>query len=218
MSDAFIIFASGDPHPGDMVQRAIETANAARIIAADGGALIARDYGLTPERIIGDFDSLTQVQQDEFSAQGVVFDRYPAEKDETDLELVLMWVAEQKPSQVLIIGALGGRIDQTLANIYLLSLPVLAEIPVSVVDGNQRLGLLHAGKHTIDGQQGDTLSLLPLDGDVEHISTDGLYYPLKDDSLAFGPARGISNVFTREQVTIAFTSGLLLFVHTIGRA
>lgn len=218
MSDTFIVFASGEPHPGEMVQRVLSSAEGARVIAADGGALIAREFGLQPERIIGDFDSLTEAQQQEFQDAGVLLDRYSPEKDETDLELALTWAAEQSPARVIIVGAVGGRIDQTLANIYLLTIPELADVDISIVAGNQRIGLLEPGEHTLYGQDGDTLSLLPLIGDVEHITTTGLYYSLSDDRLVFGLARGVSNVFTGEKATLDFKIGLLLFVHTLGRA
>ena len=213
-----LLFANGVANHGSMVERALDRLRSARVICADGGALNARQFGLSPHTIIGDLDSLTEQQVAQFSAAGAEILRFPAEKNETDLELALIWCRENRATEIVIVGALGGRIDQTLANIYLLALPNLREISIEVVDGEQSLRLLRPGRHEIVGRAGDTISLIPQGDAVHGINTDSLQYPLRDESLFLGPARGISNVMTAERATIAFDSGLLLLIHNCGRA
>ncbi len=70
----------------------------------------------------------------------------------------------------------------------------------------------------VSGQPGDTLSLLPVGGHVTGIVTDGLEYPLRGETLAFGPARGVSNVLLESTAQITFSQGVLLLIHTVGRA
>ena len=213
-----LLFANGAFNHGTMVQRCLDRAEAARVICADGGALHARALGLRPHTIVGDLDSLTPRQVDDFAAAGACIIRHPAEKDETDLELALLHCAEIGAESVAILGGLGGRIDQTLANILLLTHPSFSELGIIVVDGEQTTRLLAPGTHTVVGRVGDTISLIPLSASADGITSDNLKYALDGDSLQLGPARGISNVMLAEQAHIRLRRGLLLLVHTVGRA
>ena len=201
-----------------MLRRALDNASSAQILCADGGALHARRQDLLPQTIIGDLDSLSPEQVQDFAATGAEILRFPAEKDETDLELALYWCVEQGAQEIIVLGALGGRFDQTLANLYLLALPALRQIRIELVDGEQSVRLLRPGSHIINGHAGDTVSLIPLVSAVEGISTSNLKYPLRDETLQFGPARGISNVMLSENANVEFSRGLLVLVHTLGRA
>ena len=87
------------------------------ILCADGGTRHALALGLTPDLIIGDMDSLPAA----FNLKPETFIRFPTDKNETDLELAIDHALTLKPDQILILAALGGRMDQTLANITLLS-------------------------------------------------------------------------------------------------
>ena len=213
-----LLFANGEIRPGVAVERAQESAEFAHVLCADGGAVHARQLGLTPQTIIGDMDSLTESDLAEFAAAGARIQRFPAEKDETDLELALRWCAENRAAEITILGALGGLIDQTLANICLLALPALEGISVRIVDGEQTLRLLQPGRRQLEGCAGDTVSLLPLCQSVRGVVSEGLQYALDGETLEFGPARGISNVMTAAAATIEFAEGRLLLVHTKGRA
>ena len=112
----------------------------------------------------------------------------------------------------------GGRLDQILSNIYLLALPILEGRDVKLVAGKQAAWLARPGKTKINGAVGDTISLIPLKGTVRGVRTENLYYPLKDEDLYFGPARGVSNVMTAHRAAVSVREGVLLVVHTIGRA
>lgn len=218
MNRDILVFANGDANDGVMVRRALETAHDPLIAAADGGARIARHYGLTPHVIIGDMDSLSADELAALAADGAQIFRYPEEKSETDLELVLLWAARADVRRIRIIGAVGDRLDQTIANMYLLALPALRGIDTRIVAGKQESWLAQAGVNPIDGTAGDTISLIPLSGTVRKVRTDNLYYPLKDEDLFFGPARGVSNVLKGERGSISIADGVLLVVHTVGRA
>ena len=214
-----LIFANGAENPAHVVQQALDAVESPLIIAADGGARMATEvFGLTPDVILGDLDSLTPGEVAAFAAQGVEILTYPPEKDETDLEIALKWAVEQGLTTIRVIGALGRRIDQTFGNVYLLALPELQGADARLVSGDQQIWLLQPGTHRIVGKQGDTVSLIPLTADVMDIHTENLYYPLRGDTLQFGPARGISNVMDRGCATVAFASGLLMVVQTVGRA
>jgi thiamine pyrophosphokinase len=216
-----LIFANGDINDGPMVQRAlsvIRDSAAITVIAADGGARVAQHFGLPIDTVIGDMDSLTTDEIDALGLVGTEVLRYPPEKDATDLELALKLAASRDARWIRIIGGLGDRFDQTLSNIYLMGLPELEGRDMRLVAGKQEMWLLYPGRHKIHGTSGDTVSLLPLGGAVHGITTDALFYPLRGESLEFGPARGISNVMDSDLAGVTLELGVLLVVHTVGRA
>jgi thiamine pyrophosphokinase len=89
------------------------------ILCADGGTRHALAMGIIPNAIIGDMDSLpSYFQPSTFDGELILF---PKDKNETDLELAIDHALTLQPDQILILAALGGRMDQTLANISLLS-------------------------------------------------------------------------------------------------
>ncbi|MCY3781580.1 MAG: thiamine diphosphokinase [Chloroflexi bacterium] len=213
-----LLFANGAISQGAALRRALAEADGTRIICADGGALHARALGLQPHTIIGDLDSLTAAEVANFRAAGSQVLSFPAEKDETDLELALLHCREIGAKSVTIIGALGGRFDQTVANLYLLTLPAISGMRIILVDGDQTVRVLSPGIHSLEGEAGDTISLIPLSASADGIRTHNLKYPLNDESLLQGPARGISNVMLAERAEVSFRQGRLLLVHSAGRA
>jgi thiamine pyrophosphokinase len=215
---AALIFANGDINDGPMVHRALEAAAGGWVIAADGGARVAGHFGLAIHALIGDMDSLEPQVVDALAAAGTVVERYPIHKDETDLELALLWAASHGARLIRVIGGVGDRLDQTISNVYLLALPALRNVDARLVAGKQEAWLLYPGENPIEGTAGDTVSLIPIGGAAGGIRTENLYYPLRDETLAFGPARGISNVMQGERARVWLREGVLLAVHTLGRA
>jgi thiamine pyrophosphokinase len=182
------------------------------IIAADGGARHVLACGRTPHLIIGDLDSLPPETQAELEAGGTECLVHPADKDETDLELALLHASGAGAGTVLVMGAFGGRLDQTLANLLLLARPELADLAVSITDGRQTAYLVRDGI-AIGGAAGDRVSLIPVGGDVHGVTTTGLAWKLAGETLYLGQARGVSNVMTGLQAQVQVTAGLLLCVH-----
>jgi thiamine pyrophosphokinase len=215
-----LLFANGDILSGATVDHALASATHpdTLLIAVDGGIDIADHYQINVHAVVGDFDSISDERQAQLQSEGVELITFPAEKDFTDLELALKIAVERGADWIRIIGGIGGRLDQTIANVYLLALPELAGCDVRFVAGEQTIWLLTAGTHQIEGEQGDTLSLIPIGGSAEGITTADLYYPLHDETLIFGPARGVSNVLNTTRATVSFKSGTLLAIHTKGRA
>jgi thiamine pyrophosphokinase len=181
------------------------------IIAVDGGMAHARATGVTPDVVIGDLDSLAPDLRDELTVAGAEAIAYPSAKDETDLELALLHAAERGADQILILGALGGRLDQTLANLLLLALPALEGIDVRIVEGDQTAFLVR-DQAVVDGRPGDIVSLIPIGGDAVGVTAEGLKWPLQDAILHFGPARGVSNVLLGRRTRIRVREGSLLCI------
>ena len=213
-----LVFANGDLNDGPAVQAALEGAGEALIIAADCGARLALACGLAPALVIGDLDSAPPALLEQLQRQGAQVQRVPAEKDETDLELALLEAARRGAQPITLIGAAGGRLDHMLANVYLLAMPALRGRDVRAVSGRQTLWLIGPGEHALHGAAGDTISLIPLTPEASGIVTEGLSYPLRGESLVMGAARGISNVMLDGAARVTLGAGLLVVVHTMGRA
>jgi thiamine pyrophosphokinase len=185
------------------------------LIAADGGALPLLRAGIVPHVAIGDMDSIGDAGLAELEAHGIAPQRFPREKDETDLELALLHAAAAGATAIDILGALGGRWDHTLANVALLALPELRGRRARLLADGQTLFLVR-DTAVLDGQVGDTVSLLPLSGDARGVTTRGLRYPLDQATLSFERARGVSNVLLEPPGQVSLREGLLLVVQHAG--
>ena len=205
-----VIIANGNPPDPAIAHRYADQADL--LLAADGGACHALALNLAPQVVIGDLDSLDAEQQTRLRAAGTHFIVHPAAKDETDLELALLYAVHQDADPIVVLAALGGRLDQALANILLLTLPALIGRDVRLVDGAQTAFVVR-NQATIRGKPGDTVSLIPLGGEVRGVTTRGLAYSLTEGTLPFGPALGVSNEMTTSQARIQVRDGLLLCVH-----
>ena len=183
------------------------------LIAANGGARHCVSLGLTPDHVVGDFDSLAGSELDELRQKGVSVHQHPARKDYTDLELALRLARDLGADEMLVLGGLGARWDQTLANLLLPAAEALAGVHIRLLDGSQEVFLLRGGESAaITGSPGDTVSLIPLGGDALGVTTAGLEYPLNGESLAFGATRGVSNLLLGETAKVHLQGGLLLCV------
>ncbi|KAA0284620.1 MAG: thiamine diphosphokinase [Chloroflexi bacterium] len=185
------------------------------ILCADGGTRHALDLGLTPNIVIGDLDSVTYEERRKMKEMGVEVLEFSRDKNETDLELVINHALTLNSSQILILAALGGRMDHTLANITLLSNLQLATFNIRLADGVEELFFCR-DQAQVEGRSGDIVSLIPWQGEVTGVFTENLRWHLHHETLYPDKTRGISNEMTAEVATITIQSGLLLIVHTFG--
>ncbi len=205
-----ILFANGElPEPEFLIPR-INPEDI--LIAVDGGLHHITRLGLTPTMIIGDLDSINEEALHILQSQGVAVYQFPREKDQTDLEIALDFALEKQIEPIWVVAALGNRLDQTLANIFLLTKSQLETVDIRLVDGEREVFLIHGSKK-ISGETGQRISLLPLNGPVEGIWTEGLKYPLKNETLYPEQTRGVSNEMTAYSAHVTLHSGKLLCIH-----
>lgn len=205
-----IIFANGEL-PSLQKARSLVQADD-YIICADGGTRHALTLGVKPNLIVGDLDSADQTALEKFREEDVAIESYSADKNETDLELALTRALELSPRQIIIIAALGGRLDQTLANIALLSDPRLVGVDVRLDNGIEEIFVCR-DQAEVHGKAGDLVSLLPWQADVPAVLTQNLKWPLLEETLYPHRTRGVSNEMISDSVSVSIGSGLLLIVH-----
>ncbi len=213
-----IVVANGVIADPDKIRRRLEALDAAQVIAVDGGSKNCQMLGLDYDVVLGDLDSLDNVDRESLRKSGVKVENFPPHKDESDLELALLHAVDQGAQEIYLLGAVGGRLDMTLSNVYLLAHPHLQGLEIRLWHGDQTAWLIHPPGGDVDGRQGDTLSLIPIGSAASGITTHNLIYRLDGDDLILGPTRGVSNVLGGSPARITLQQGLLLAVHTPGRA
>ena len=205
-----IIFANGELPDLEKARALLQLDD--YIICADGGTRHALALDIKPDLIIGDMDSAEKEQLQEFREAEVSMELFPHDKNETDLELAIHRAVELNPAQIIIIAGLGGRLDQTLANITLLTDIRLSNIDIRLDDGVEE-SFLCRDQVQVRGRTGDIVSLIPWGGAVSEVQTTNLKWPLHRETLLPDRTRGISNEMLGESATISIGSGLLLIVH-----
>jgi thiamine pyrophosphokinase len=183
----------------------------ARVIAADSGLDAAQAVGLEVALAVGDFDSASPDALARAERAGTRIDRHPAEKDETDLELALDAAATLAPERILVLAARGGRLDHELSGLLALASVRFASIRVDALVGDAWVHVVRDTRE-LDGAPGELVSLLAVNGPAEGVTTEGLVYPLRGETLEPGSTRGVSNVFASAQARVEVARGVLLAI------
>ncbi|MDF1520330.1 MAG: thiamine diphosphokinase [Brevefilum sp.] len=205
-----VLFANGElPEPKAIAQK---LGDADFLIAVDGGLNHMIPLNLEPDLIIGDLDSIDEATLQPYREKKTKIQKFPTDKDQNDLELAIQAALEMNPKTIWIVAALGNRIDQTLANIFLLTRDELRCIDTHLVDGKRDVFLIRE-QALLSGEPGQLISLVPINGSAEGITTKGLKYPLNNETLYPDQTRGISNRLTGTDATITVEKGSLLCIH-----
>ncbi|NOX37466.1 MAG: thiamine diphosphokinase [Calditrichaeota bacterium] len=176
------------------------------IIAADGGARHALKWQLRPHYVVGDLDSITDELREQL--QGTQFIHRPSQ-DLNDLEKTLLFCQEKGVNRLTLLGITGKRLDHTLTNLSVLSrFDTVFDLTLLDPDGE-----IFFVRNTFyyQGRIGQLISLVPLFS-AEGITTQGLAYPLNDESLTWGVREGLSNVIVQNPVRISLKKGLLMVI------
>lgn len=206
----FIVSGGVLGDPAFLRRQAAEAAPAA-LIGADGGARLLEEAGLLPTLVVGDMDSLGADAVARYETLGCRIVRHPSRKNETDTELALRESFAMDPDEVWIWGALGHRVDHTLANLSLLVQGAERGIEVRLVDSWCDVFLVR-GRRVLRGLPGQTVSLLPFGGEAAGITLQGFEYPLTGAAMTTGHPYGISNRLAAAEGVIEVARGDLVAV------
>lgn len=226
MSQTALLVCNGEPPDSTLAQRLAKDADL--IIAADGGANVARKLGITPDVIIGDLDSITAATKRFFSAgkrlkplqgssglhvprpKGRGYTRFVkvSRQDNTDLEKALDHLIEQKIQRATIIAATGKRLDHTLGNLSVIW-NYTKKINLIFV-GDDWTAIPVGREQRLAAKKGTTVSLLPF-GVCSGITLRGLQYPLTNATMKVGEI-GVSNVVSKSPFSVQVKKGNVLLM------
>lgn len=174
------------------------------IIAADGGYAYLSDRNITPDLIVGDFDSLGYVP----TIGNVI--KHPSIKNDTDMMLAVKQGLEMGFTDFDIYGGIGGRVDHTLANIQTLLYLAEHHVTAQLLSKHEKMTVLKNSTVTFPASESGTLSVFAIGGIAEGVTETGLLYSLDKATLTPSFPLGISNEFTGKEATITVESGTLL--------
>ncbi len=178
------------------------------VVAADSGVRHAAALEVTPDLIVGDFDSATE--KDLALYPNVPRQTHPVRKDSLDLELALQEAAAQGATDFIIVGALGGRLDQTLAALFIAA-RLQPRYKIVLHSGDAAAYPLCSGDVlTLAVPAGITFSILSLVS--SELSLEGSSYPLTHAELRFGIGLGVSNETTGKPLIVALHKGSALLL------
>ena len=208
MTKTFLLIANGEVSKR-IIQKTAEFAFD-KIIAADGGAVKAQKFGLLPDVVIGDLDSLPP----NFAEQNTNVEIIQRPSQElNDLEKALIYCEENGAKQVVAVGITEGRVDHTFNNFSVLA-KYFQKFDLFVFNDHAAIRLVQT-EFSFAAKPGQIVSLIPM-GKVKGIITKGLQYPLNNESLELGIREGASNKAIAETVEISVQSGtLLLFINDL---
>ena len=176
------------------------------VIAVDGGLLHCQSFGLTPALAIGDFDSLG------YLPKGVEAFTHPVEKDDTDMALAVDVALTRGAREIYLLGALGGRLDHTLANITLLRSLAERGTLAYVIGERESMTVLRAGESALfEGSPDGVFSLFSLT-EKSTVTITGAKYPLSSGDIFANRALGVSNHFMKRSAEIIIESGTVLLL------
>lgn len=203
-----LILCNGQIPPKTLIRKYLDEQTL--FIAADGGGNIALEIGFVPEVIIGDLDSFDGSKLNKLINVQVIKDE---DQETNDLEKALAWLLKNSAVvEVVILGATNKRLDHSLKNLSVMLQFNPQFKSLEMVDEYGRCFVLP--KHfEASFEVATTVSLVPFSGKVNNIVTQGLKYPLKNESLAVGIRDGSSNEIVQERVVITHGDGdLLMYV------
>jgi thiamine pyrophosphokinase len=204
---ALIVLGGHRPDPGVLAY----VPAPATVICADSGLDHALSLHLTPDVVIGDFDSASSAAVERARAAGSTLVPFGPHKDQTDAELALQYAIDHHFAEVTVLWGGGDRIDHVLGVMSALAHPRLNQLDsLTAWIGRDYLHVLHA-HDVVDLHHpiGSTISLLPLGSTISRLTTTGLQWELHDDELSGHAARGVSNIVQHTPTRIAVHHGVL---------
>ena len=186
------------------------------ILAADSGMNALYAAAVTPDIIIGDFDSADEKILAFFQQNKAIdFCTLNPEKDDTDTEFAIRESIRRGADSITIIGGTGTRLDHVLGNISLLGIGFEEQISMELLDEHNRIRMIQKPLTLEkDAQYGKYVSLIPYGGDVQGITLRGFKYPLSDYTMGGFNSLGISNEIVDEKAVIELPGGSLLVIES----
>lgn len=207
------IIISGGNIDEDFLRNEILKGNYKNIIAVDKGLEMLDKCEINPNYIIGDFDSLNEkILEKYINDSSIKIIKLNPEKDYTDTHMAIKLAIELESKEITIIGAIGSRLDHTLANIHILKETLERKVSCKILNENNKITLIN--KDVTIKKEYPYISLIPLTTMVEGVTLKGFKYTLNNATLKIGESIGVSNEQIEDNATIEIESGILVVIQS----
>lgn len=177
------------------------------IIVADGGARLLKKYDFQANLLLGDLDSIGDESLSYVEKNGIEIKKFPAKKDSTDTELALSYLVDEGYKDIIILGALGTRLDHELANLLNLKKLYKNGIRAKIEDDYNEVIYVEEGSYDFEKTNKKYFSLINA-SDKLNFSTKGLYYEVENLVIDYdNPSRAVSNEMISNKATIKINYG-----------
>ncbi|MDU5470658.1 MAG: thiamine diphosphokinase [Peptoniphilus harei] len=184
------------------------------IIIADGGARLLMKYGLGADILLGDLDSIGEEALTYIKEHEIEVKKFPAKKDFTDTELALSYLVDEEYKDIVILGALGTRLDHELANLMNLKKLYKKGIMAKIEDDYNEVIYVEEGSYDFEKINKKYFSLINA-GTSMNFTTKGLYYEVEELEInSENPSRGVSNEMVGEKATIKINAGSAFIIQS----
>ena len=167
---------------------------------------------MIPDYILGDFDSIDKKVLEKYKTQKIKINELKPEKDFTDTEEAINLAIKLKSSELVIIGAIGTRIDHVLANINVLKIALDNNIKAKIINEHNEIELINNELIIEKNNLYKYISIMPLTTQVEGITITGMKYPLENYTLTIGNSLGVSNEQIEKTAKIKVKDGILIVI------
>lgn len=205
-----LLVSNGDIKDSNLLRKMEERVDF--ILAADGGANHCIGFGIMPDLIIGDLDSIESKILDEVKKNDIETIKYPSKKNATDTEICLDYLVDNGYEEIFLLGSIGSRLDHSLANIYLLEYLFRKGVRGYILNEKNIISLLE-GELIVEKYR-KYISILGISDSGIVVSLDGLEYPLDHKKIERGSTLGISNEFKSRSCKINIHEGRALVIQS----
>jgi len=204
-----VVVSGGTPPSCELLKS--ELKDEVIIICADSGGNCLYEYGISPNYLLGDFDSIHEEALAYFTSQGVSIDGFRRDKDYTDTQIAVNKAIGLGCEEIVLLGCSGNRIDHMLGNLGLLKEVLDKGVKAYFKDDINHIQLT---KESIElqGALGEVFSLQAYCDCVREVTITGAKFPLNKYDLYLGDPLTISNEFLNDKVRVEFKSGYLLVI------
>lgn len=183
-------------------------------VAVDSGANIFYKNNILPNLLVGDLDSIDEKSLNYLKSNKIKIDKYPCEKDLTDLEIGLNSLINNGCDEIYALGTIGSRIDHSLANIMILKKMYDLNYKCYMINDKNRVQYIESKKEIIIKKEYENISIVPLSENGINVSLEGFYYKITDYEMELGSTTGISNYLLNDKGSIKLNRGRALIIES----
>ncbi|MDY3902806.1 thiamine diphosphokinase [Peptoniphilus sp.] len=184
------------------------------ILVADGGAKLLKKYELEADLLLGDLDSIDEESLDYVKKHSIKLKKFPTKKDFTDTALCVDYLIDEGYDDLIILGALGTRLDHELANLFYLKKAYRRGISAKIIDNYNEITYVEEGEYEFYKSDKKYFSLISA-SDKMNFTTKGLYYEVENLEVnSENPSRAVSNEMLADKAIIKINYGAAFIIQS----